>query len=143
MLGPLAGVLAVGGLQAVQVTQESGPAGTPYDVIPSAFLFLVAGLAISGLGLARLLTARSAERKHAEQIRRESAAAERDRLGRSIHDGVLQVLALVQREGQDLGGRPASSPRWPASRRWRCAPCSPAQRATPAPPRTARARLPT
>jgi signal transduction histidine kinase len=105
VLGPLAGVLAVGGLQAVQVTQESGPAGTPYDVIPSAFLFLVAGLAISGLGLARLLTARSAERKHAEQIRRESAAAERDRLGRSIHDGVLQVLALVQREGQDLGGQ--------------------------------------
>ena len=104
VLGPLVGVLAVGGLQAVQVTQESGPAGTPYDVIPSAFLFLVAGLAISGLGLARLLTARSAERKHAEQIRRESAAAERDRLGRSIHDGVLQVLALVQREGQDLGG---------------------------------------
>ena len=104
VLGPLVGVLAVGGLQAVQVTQESGPAGTPYDVIPSAFLFLVAGLAISGLGLARLLTARSAERKHAQQIRRESAAAERDRLGRSIHDGVLQVLALVQREGQDLGG---------------------------------------
>ena len=105
VLGPLVGVLAVGGLQAVQVTQESGPAGTPYDVIPSAFLFLVAGLAISGLGLARLLTARSAERKHTEQIRRESAAAERDRLGRSIHDGVLQVLALVQREGQDLGGQ--------------------------------------
>ena len=104
VLGPLVGVLAVGGLQAVQVVQVSGPAGSQDDVIPSAFLFLVAGLAVSGLGLARLLTARSAERKHAEQIRRESAAAERDRLGRSIHDGVLQVLALVQREGQDLGG---------------------------------------
>jgi signal transduction histidine kinase len=104
VLGPLVGVLAVGGLQAVQATQESGPAGSPYDVVPSAFLFLVAGLSISGLGLARLLTARSAERKHGEQIRRESAASERDRLSRSIHDGVLQVLALVQREGQDLGG---------------------------------------
>jgi len=104
VLGPLVGVLAVGGLQAVQVTQEFGAAVSQYDVIPAAFLFLVAGLAVSGLGLARTLTARSAERKHAEQIRRESAAAERDRLGRSIHDGVLQVLALVQREGQDLGG---------------------------------------
>jgi signal transduction histidine kinase len=103
VLGPLVGVLAVGGLQAVQVTQEFGAVSTD-NVIPAAFLFLVAGLAVSGLGLARLLTARSAERKHAEQIRRESAAAERDRLGRSIHDGVLQVLALVQREGQDLGG---------------------------------------
>ena len=104
VLGPLVGVLAVGGLQAVQVTDEFGAVVSQYNVIPAAFLFLVAGLAVSGLGLARLLTARSAERKHAEQIRRESAAAERDRLGRSIHDGVLQVLALVQREGQDLGG---------------------------------------
>ncbi len=103
VLGPLVGVLAVGGLQAIQVTESLG-AVSQYDVIPAAILFLVAGLAVSGLGLARLLTARSAERKHAEQIRRESAAAERDRLGRSIHDGVLQVLALVQREGQDLGG---------------------------------------
>jgi signal transduction histidine kinase len=103
VLGPLVGVFAVGGLQAIQVTSEFGTV-SEYDVIPAAFLFLVAGLAVSGLGLARTLAARSAERKHAEQIRRESAAAERDRLGRSIHDGVLQVLALVQREGQDLGG---------------------------------------
>jgi signal transduction histidine kinase len=104
VLGPVVGVLAVGALQAVQVSAEFG-AVAQYDVIPAAFLFLVAGLAVSGLGLARLLAARNAERKHAEQIRRESAAAERDRLGRSIHDGVLQVLALVQREGQDLGGQ--------------------------------------
>jgi signal transduction histidine kinase len=104
VLGPVVGVLAVGALQAVQVSAEFG-AVAQYDVIPATFLFLVAGLAVSGLGLARLLAARNAERKHAEQIRRESAAAERDRLGRSIHDGVLQVLALVQREGQDLGGQ--------------------------------------
>jgi signal transduction histidine kinase len=104
VLGPLVGVLAVGGLSAIQVTDEFG-ATSQYDVIPAAILFLVAGVAISGLGLARLLAARSTERKHAEQIRRESAAAERDRLGRSIHDGVLQVLALVQREGPDLGGQ--------------------------------------
>ena len=103
VLGPLVGVLAVGGLQAVQVTSDIG-VPSQYGVIPAAFLFLVAGLAVSGLGFARLLAARSAERKHADQIRQESAAAERDRLGRSIHDGVLQVLALVQREGQDLGG---------------------------------------
>jgi signal transduction histidine kinase len=63
----------------------------------------VAGAAIGGLGFAQLLATRRAERKHAEQIRREAAAAERDRLGRSIHDGVLQVLALVQRQGSELG----------------------------------------
>jgi signal transduction histidine kinase len=55
------------------VTNEFG-AVSQYDVIPAAILFLVAGVAVSGLGLARLLAARSTERKHAEQIRRESAA---------------------------------------------------------------------
>ena len=144
VLGPLVGVLAVGGLQAIQVTDEFG-AVSEYDVIPAAFLFLVAGLAVSGLGLAGLLAARSAERKHGEQIRRESAAAERDRLGRSIHDGVLQVLALVQREGQDLGGQAGELAALAGSRRWRCAPCwpaKPAPPATPARPPTARAQPP-
>jgi signal transduction histidine kinase len=69
----------------------------------SGILMLVAGASIGSLGFAQLLAARRAERKHAEQIRREAAAAERDRLGRSIHDGVLQVLALVQRQGSELG----------------------------------------
>jgi signal transduction histidine kinase len=38
-------------------------------------------------------------------VRREAAEAERTRLARPIHDGVLQVLALVQRHGAELGGR--------------------------------------
>jgi len=104
VLGPLVGVLAVGGLQAVQVSDEFG-AASQYDVIPAAIAFLVAAVAVSGLGLARLLAARSTERTHAEQIRREAATAERDRLGRSIHDGVLQVLTLVQRQGSELGAQ--------------------------------------
>jgi signal transduction histidine kinase len=36
-----------------------------------------------------------------------ATADERDRLARSIHDGVLQVLALVQRRGTELGGEAA------------------------------------
>jgi signal transduction histidine kinase len=46
-----------------------------------------------------------------EQLRRaaalEAAHAERDRLARGIHDSVLQVLALVQRRGEQLGGEAA------------------------------------
>jgi len=46
-----------------------------------------------------------------EQLRQvaaiEAAHAERDRLARSIHDSVLQVLALVQRQGEQIGGRAA------------------------------------
>jgi signal transduction histidine kinase len=44
----------------------------------------------------------AAERDHAE--RAAAAAGERARLARAVHDGVLQVLALVQRRGGELGG---------------------------------------
>jgi signal transduction histidine kinase len=106
VLGPLAGTLAVGGLQATQVISVSDGEPLPSNPqITSAILLLVAGAAIGGLGFAQLLATRRAERKHAEQIRREAATAERDRLGRSIHDGVLQMLALVQRQGSQLGAQ--------------------------------------
>ncbi|WP_439117240.1 MacS family sensor histidine kinase [Nocardioides oceani] len=36
-----------------------------------------------------------------------AAAAERARLARAVHDGVLQVLSLVQRRGAELGGEAA------------------------------------
>jgi signal transduction histidine kinase len=103
-LGPLAGTLALGGMQVTQVISVSDGEPQPFNPqIMSAILLLVAAAAIGGLGFAQLLSTRRAERKHAEQIRREAATAERDRLGRSIHDGVLQVLALVQRQGPELG----------------------------------------
>jgi signal transduction histidine kinase len=47
----------------------------------------------------------AAERDEAE--RSAAAAAERARLARAVHDGVLQVLALVQRRGTELGGEAA------------------------------------
>lgn len=39
-----------------------------------------------------------------EALLASAAAAERQRIARVVHDGVLQVLALVQRNGADLGG---------------------------------------
>ena len=52
-----------------------------------------------------LLKEMAAARDRAE--RSAAAAAERARLSRAVHDGVLQVLALVQRRGIELGGEAA------------------------------------
>lgn len=108
VLGPLAGVLAFGGLELTSASYGlSNFAYSPAtsQIFISTILFPVAGVALCGLGFAQLLAARRAERKQAEQIRLEAAAAERDRLARPIHDGVLQVLALVQRHGSELGAQ--------------------------------------
>ncbi|WP_221326862.1 ATP-binding protein [Actinoplanes sp. L3-i22] len=111
VLGPLAGVLAVAGSQTLQATYlesnglpTSSTLNDTTHLSTSALLLLVAGAAVGGLGVAHYLTERWAERRRAEEIRREAAAAERDRLARPIHDGVLQVLAMVQRQdgGSDL-----------------------------------------
>jgi hypothetical protein len=54
-------------------------------------------------GSVATLTVR-AEAELAEATAARAAVAERERLARSIHDGVLQVLALVHRRGNEAGG---------------------------------------
>ncbi|HEY9334023.1 MAG TPA: DUF5931 domain-containing protein [Kribbella sp.] len=69
-------------------------------ILSNVQLLLVAGLVV---GYAAS-TLRQAGRRLREAIAVESATAERLRLSRSIHDGVLQVLAQVQRRGTAIGG---------------------------------------
>jgi signal transduction histidine kinase len=66
-------------------------------------------LVISGLvvGYAATATRRASVRLRAA-LAAQGAAEERVRLSRSIHDGVLQVLAHVKRRGSDLGGEAAT-----------------------------------
>jgi signal transduction histidine kinase len=65
-------------------------------------------LALAGLtvGYASLVLRRAAERVR-RAVAEEAAAAERERLARAVHDGVLQVLAHVGRRGAELGGAAA------------------------------------
>jgi signal transduction histidine kinase len=66
-------------------------------------LLLLAGV-ITGY-MARLAVAAEDRVQRATEL--EASNRERERLARSIHDSVLQVLALVQRRGMELGGEAA------------------------------------
>ncbi|MBT0567495.1 MacS family sensor histidine kinase [Williamsia sp. CHRR-6] len=63
-------------------------------------ILLAAGLV---LGIAAQVN-RSAQARLAEATRVAAATAERERLSRQVHDGVLQVLALMARRGREIGG---------------------------------------
>lgn len=74
------------------------------EVTLPTFGNLVLLLLAGGVGgyVARLAVA--SEARLAAAVRLEAANRERQRLARDIHDGVLQVLALVRRRGTELGG---------------------------------------
>ena len=63
------------------------------------FLMLLGGQVVGFLSGRMQVMARERD----EALRASAAAAERQRIARVVHDGVLQVLALVQREGAVLG----------------------------------------
>ncbi len=69
----------------------------------NVFLLLIAGPIVGFMCESLQLMAQ--ERDEAQ--RAALADAERARLARTVHDGVLQVLALVQRRGAELGGASA------------------------------------
>jgi signal transduction histidine kinase len=70
------------------------------ETVYGNLFLLVVGGPLVGLMVDSLL--RSAARTAAAE-REAAAAAERTRLARAVHDGVLQVLSLVQRRGPELG----------------------------------------
>ena len=62
------------------------------------------------VGLAVGMAAQTARHAHAELERAARLAAsleERDRLSRQVHDGAIQILALVSRRGREIGGETA------------------------------------
>jgi signal transduction histidine kinase len=82
---------------ACDLSVRTEPTGTTWGNI---FLLLLAA-GVVGYSTARLREATEA-RAAAERVA--ATMQERARLARVVHDGVLQVLALVQRRGLELGG---------------------------------------
>jgi signal transduction histidine kinase len=77
---------------------ERGSAPSPATVNSVVLLVLVGTVVGYVVALAR-----RAERAYAEAVQLQAATAERERLSRSVHDGVLQALALVSRRSSDPG----------------------------------------
>lgn len=97
LLGWGGGLLAALAQTAVTVVVRAGYDGR---TVFNAVVLLLAG---SVVGYVSSLAIRS-EADLAEAVAARTALAERERLARTVHDGVLQVLGLVHRTGRDEPG---------------------------------------
>ena len=102
LLGPIAGMgggLVVTAANAVLKGYLSTDVGRNATVVVE----LAVGLAVG-------MAAQTARRSHAElerAVRLAASLEERERLSREVHDGAIQVLALVSRRGREIGGATA------------------------------------
>ncbi len=92
----LAGALVIG---AASYTVKGS---IPLNLGRSATMILLAAAAVAvGMSATR---ARSTHRRLTEAAAVAARSEERERLAREVHDGVLQVLALISRRGSEIGG---------------------------------------
>jgi signal transduction histidine kinase len=99
LLGPVAGMVV-----GVAVTASSAVLKGYLSIDVGRNATVVIELAV---GLAVGMAAQTARRAHAElqtAARLAASLEERERLSRQVHDGVIQVLALVARRGREIGG---------------------------------------
>ncbi|MFP5219076.1 MAG: MacS family sensor histidine kinase [Actinomycetes bacterium] len=93
--GWVGGVVAAACVSAAVVAERGG---TPSQASVNSIVLLLLVGAVVGYVVA---LARQAETAYARAVELQAAAAERERLSRRVHDGVLQVLALAAGRSDD------------------------------------------
>jgi len=99
--GPWAGLAGAAVISAADVAERH--ALLPQNTFNGIVLLLIAG----GVGGYVVRLGLRAEEAVSRTAKRDAAISERERIGRGIHDSVLQVLTLVNSRGQALGGEAA------------------------------------
>lgn len=91
------GVLAATVIAVANLVQAEDPGQLTYHNIMLLFLLgILVGLAVQ--------LARESQKRLEEALAASERLAERERIGRQVHDGVLQALAMINRRGRELGG---------------------------------------
>jgi signal transduction histidine kinase len=99
LLGPIGGMVAGLAVMAASAAMK-GQVNLDVGRNASIVIELAVGLAVG-------MAAQTARRAHAElerAVRLSAALEERERLSRQVHDGVVQVLALMAKKGDEWGG---------------------------------------
>ena len=91
------GVLAATVIATANLIQAEHPGQLTWHNI---FLLYILGILV---GLAVQL-ARESQKRLEQALAASERLAERERIGREVHDGVLQALAMINRRGRQLGG---------------------------------------
>ena len=102
LLGPIYGMLA--GIVVVAASTVAKGVFN-YDLGRNATVVIELAVGL-GVGMAAL-TARRAHAELERAARLRARTEERERLSRQVHDGAIQVLALVSRRGREIGGETA------------------------------------
>lgn len=97
LAGIRGGVIAATVIATANLVQAEDPGQLTYHNIILLFLLgVLVGLAVQ--------LARESQVRLEQALTISERLAERERLGRQVHDGVLQALALIHRRGRALGG---------------------------------------
>lgn len=97
LAGIRGGVFGAVVIAVANLIQAEEPSQLTYHNIMLLFLLgILVGLAVQ--------LARESQKRLEEALAASERLAERERIGRQVHDGVLQALAMIHRRGREIGG---------------------------------------